>query len=140
MKMGQHYSQLKYHMANSHIVDVIYWQWKKKILDGNQSYLWCSLLAMREEYIGWQSVITIMFFIGNERRIYQVAISHNFYVLYWPWEKKISNGNQSYLWCSLLPMREEYIGWQTVISLMFFISNERRNRQWVISLLLFSGN
>ena len=71
------------------------WQWKKKILDGNQSYLWCSLLAMREENIRWQSVISLVFFIGNERRIYRMAISHYYYVLYWQWEKNISGGNQS---------------------------------------------
>ena len=110
-------------MAISHIFGVLYRQWEKNISDGNQSLLLCSLLAMREEYIRWQSVITFMFFIGNERRIYRMAISHIFGVLYCQWEKNISDGKQSYLWCSLLAMREK-----------------NTNRQWVISLLLLSGN
>ena len=112
-----------YKMAISNIFGVLYRQWEKNISDGNQSLLLCSLLAMREEYIRWQSVITFMFFIGNERRIYRMAISHIFDVIYWQWEKNISDGKQSYLWCSLLAMREK-----------------NTNRQWVISLLLFSGN
>ena len=57
------------------------WQWKKKILDGNQSYLCCSFLPMREEYIGWQTVISLMFFISNERKKYQSAMSNIFVIV-----------------------------------------------------------